>query len=34
MSKYEMVIIIICFAIMLIPVAKLIGTITAEIFVR
>lgn len=34
MSKYDMVIIIVCFTIMLIPVANLIGLIIAEIFTR
>lgn len=34
MSKYDMVIIIVCFTIMLMPVANLIGLIIAEIFTR
>lgn len=34
MSKYEIVIIIVCFTIMLMPVANLIGLIIADIFTR
>ena len=34
MSKYDLVIIIFCFGIMLIPIAKCIGLILAEIFTR
>lgn len=34
MSKYDMVIIIVCFTIMLMPIANLIGLIIAEIFTR
>lgn len=34
MSKYDIVIIIVCFTIMLMPVAKLIGLIIADIFTR
>ena len=34
MSKYEIVIIIVCFTIMLMPVANLIGLIIADIFIR
>lgn len=34
MNKYDMVIIIVCFTIMLMPVANLIGLIIADIFTR
>lgn len=34
MSKYEIVIIIVCFTIMLMPIANLIGLIIADIFTR